>query len=188
MNPDHRDAHYLMGFIYMGRRKYTTSIRHFREVLRIDPDYHPARNNLGAVYLSMERWRDAVEQFEVLLEQPLYTTPELAHNNVGWAYYQLRRYEKAVHHLKMAIFLKPKFCLGYNNLGLVRRAMGQRSSASKNFRKALEYCPNNYAEPHFNLGKLLQEQGERSARLHFRRCVELQPHSNLGERCRQYIR
>ena len=188
LNPDIPQAHYLLGFIYMGRRDYTKATRHFKEVLRLEPSYHPARNNLGAVYLATERWRDAVELYGTLLDEPLYATPELAHNNIGWAKYQLRRYSEALEHLRMAIFLKPQFCLGYNNLGLVYRAMGNRGEAQRHFRKAIERCPQNYAEPHFNLGKLLQEEGHRQARAHFARCAQIQPHSNLAERCRQYVR
>lgn len=187
LNPDHHEAHYLLGFIYMGRRDYPKSIRHFKETLRIEPDYHFAKNNLGTVYLAMERWRAAAELFGQLLEQPLYTTPELAHNNLGWAYFNLRKYQKAIEHFNMAIFLKPQMCLAYNNLGRTYAAMAQVSKAERQYRKAIEKCPRNYAEPHFHLAKLLQRIGDPNARQHFRQCMEIQPDSNLAERCRQYL-
>ncbi len=187
MDPDHFKAHFLLGLIYQGRRDYTKALRHYNEVLRVKPDYDIALNNRGSVYLATERWRDAKEDFLALIERPLYPTPELAHNNLAWAYFNLRKYSKSIEHYKMAIFLKPQLCLAYNNLGLAYQEMGQRSEAAQNFQTAINKCPNNYAEPHFNLGKMMQEEGHPKANMHFRRCVEISPESNLGARCRQYL-
>jgi Tfp pilus assembly protein PilF len=186
-NDEHADAHHLLGFIYMGRRDYTKSLRHFTRALEIRPEFHSARNNRGTVLLAMERWRDAIGEFELLLEEPLYATPEIAHNNLGWAYYNMRKYPRAIEHYKMAIFLKPQFCLGHNNLGLVQVEMGANLEAFESFNKAVEYCPDNYAEPHFHLGKLLSDAGDARAMGHFQKCAEIQPNSNLGRRCREYV-
>lgn len=188
-DPKHIHANYLLGYIYMGRRNYTGAIKHFKAVLAEDPEFFDARNALGATYLAMERWRDAIELFEGLLEEPLYTSPELAHNNLGWAYYNLRRYNDAINHFKMSVFLRPQFCLGYNNLGLALDATHNRSEAVKNYRRAIELCPESYAEPHFNLGKIYQSEGDLPlARSHFQRCSALSPESQLGDRCREYLR
>jgi type IV pilus assembly protein PilF len=187
MDAEHHEAHYLLGFIYMGRRDYSRAIQHFKETLRLKPDYHFARNNLGTVYLSMERWREAADIYEALLEEPLYTTPELAHNNLGWAYFKMRRHSKAIEHFNMALFLKPQMCLAHNNLGRTHESRSRYSQAEQEYRKAIRKCPGNYAEPHFNLAKLLQDQGDPSARDHFEKCLEIEPESNLGDRCRQYL-
>lgn len=183
----HERAHYLLGYIYMGRRDYPKAVRHFKSALDSKPEFHDARNALGATYLAMARWRDAADVFEVLLEEPLYASPELVHNNLGWAHYNLKKYTRAVEHFKMAIFLQPKMCLGHNNLGLSYSKMRKTDVAIKHYRMAIELCPANYAEPHFNLGMLLQGSNDMQARLHFERCSELQPASNLGDRCRQYL-
>jgi type IV pilus assembly protein PilF len=187
-NPNHEQAHYLMGFIYMGRRNYPKSIQHFQEVLRLNPQYHFAKNNLGTVYLAMERWQDAEVLYLELLDEPLYTTPELAHNNLGWAYYNLRRYSDALEHLRMASFLKPELCLADNNMGLVYEAMGNRREAASMYRRAINKCPVNYQEPHFNLGKIMADDGDPRAFAHFERCVELAPGSLIADRCREYLR
>lgn len=186
-NPDHRDAHYLLGFIYMGRRDYRRAIHHFRESLRIDPNYHFARNNLGTVYMAMERWEDAVEEFEILIEETLYTTPELAHNNIGWAYFNLGRHSEALEQLRMAIHLSPEMCLAQNNKGRVHEGRGNTIEAERFYRRAIELCPEDYQEPHFYLGKLLQRRGDANATAHFERCVQIRSRNDLAERCRQYL-
>lgn len=186
-DPKHARAHYLMGYIYMGRRGYTKAIKHFKSSIAAKENFHDAKNALGATYLAMERWRDAEKIFAALLEEPLYGSPELAHNNLGWVHYNLRRYPRAIEHFKMAIYLQPQMCLGHNNLGLVYDKVKKYGMALRQYRKAIELCPHNYAEPHFNLGKLLQQNGDPQAHLHFKRCVDIKPDSNLGERCRQYL-
>lgn len=187
-NPDLHEAHHLLGFIYMGRRDYNKATHHISESIRLKPDYHIARNNLGSLFLALERWEDAQEQFEMLIDEPLYPTPELAHNNLGWAYYNQRRYSRAIEHYRMAIFLRPQMCLAFNNLGLAYMAIGNFYESSENFREAIERCPTNFAEPHFHLGKLLIDNGDaQNAMGHFRRCVEIDSSSNVGRRCREYL-
>lgn len=187
-DPDHTKSHYLLGYIYMGRRQYNKSVQHFKRVIELDPAAYDAVNSLGAAYLAMERWQDAIDLFEGLLEQPMFTSPELAHNNAGWAYYNLKDYSTAAEHFKMAVFLKPEFCLGYNNLGLAMDSMNNRQQAMKSYSKAIELCPTNYAEPHFHIGKGYLDYGDAAtARNHFSRCVEIAGGSTLGERCQQYL-
>lgn len=184
----HTRAHYLLGYIYMGRRNYTGAVQHFKSALELEPAFYDAKNALGATYLAMERWSDAIALFQQLLEEPLYTSPELAHNNLGWALYNKREYTEAISHFKMATFLKPEFCLGYNNLGLAMDATRNTREAMRHYNKAIELCPATYAEPHFNLGRIYQSDGNlKTARAHFERCSNLSPHSHLGDRCREYL-
>jgi Tfp pilus assembly protein PilF len=187
IDPTHRDTHYLLGFIYQGRRDYPKAIDHYQQVLKADPKYHFARNNLGTVYLLLERWDDAALEFEQLIEEPLYPTPELAHNNLGWALYQRRKYNRALDHFKMATFLKPQMCLAHNNTGLVYQKLGNHNEAMHEFREAVRLCPNQYAEPHFHIGKMLAETGNPEALQHFQKCADLEPGSHLGRRCREYL-
>ena len=187
-DPKHVRAHYLLGYIYMGRRQYSKAVQHFKTAVEVEPTFHDAVNSLGACYLALGRWQEALELFERLLEEPLYTSPELAHNNAGWAHYNLKQYNRALEHFQMATFLKPQFCLGFNNLGLTQTAMSQRAEAVRSYRKAIELCPANYAEPHFHLAKLLLDYGEMGqARAHFERCTELASGTPIGDRCREYL-
>jgi Tfp pilus assembly protein PilF len=187
MNPEHTDAHFLLGFVYFGRRDYQKALNHLNEALRLKPDFTVARNNRGALFLAMERWGDAEADFLQLLDTPLYPTPELAHNNVGWAYYNQRDYNRALEHYKMAVFLKPSLCVAHNNMGLTYLALNARLEASESFQSAIDKCPENYAEPHLHLGKMMLEDGHPKARAEFERCYELEPESTLGRRCRQYL-
>lgn len=185
--PDHISALYLAGVIYMGRREYTQAIKHYKRAVELEPLFFDAKNALGATYLSMKRWDDAALIFESLLSQPLYTSPELAYNNLGWANYKRRKYSKAAQNFRMSVDLKPTFCLGYNNMGLALQAQKQYSEAARYYSEAIERCPNTYAEPHFNLGKLYADSDRARARVHFQTCVNISARSGLGRRCNEYL-
>ncbi len=187
LDPDHADAHHLLGFIYMGRRDHQRAVHHFEETLRIRPEYYTAMNNLGSVFLAQGRWDEAAEVFEELVDQTLYTTPELAHNNLGWAYHQMGRHAEALEHLRRASYLAPEMCLADNNKGRVYQEMGNANRAERHFRRAIEKCPQDYQEPHYYLGRLMQDQGDDNASAHFQRCIEIRGHNDLAERCRQFL-
>ncbi len=187
MKSDYAEAHFLMGFIYMGRKRYPKAVKHFRRTVELNPNHYSAQNNLGSVYLAMERWREAIELFDKLTDEQMYPTPELAYNNLGWAHYNLGNHKKALKFFKEATFLKPEMCLAHNNQGLTLREMGRRADAIESFKAAIEQCPENFAEPHMHLAKLLEDRDMRAARQHFERCAQIADDSHLGKRCRQYL-
>jgi tetratricopeptide (TPR) repeat protein len=187
MKPDYAEAHFLMGFIYMGRKRYPKAVKHFKKTIDVNPDHYAAQNNLGSVYLATERWDEAATLFTKLIDEQMYPNPELAHNNLGWAEYNMRNYKEALRHFKEATFLKPEMCLAHNNKGLTFKEMGRRTDAISAFKTAIKKCPKNFAEPHMHLAKLLEDRDMRAARRHFERCAQIAQDSHLGKRCRQYL-
>jgi type IV pilus assembly protein PilF len=182
-NPRHAHAHHLLGFIYFGRKDYVRALKHLQMSVTINPDYHEALNLLGSLYLALERWQDAIPYFEQLLNIPLYRTPYLAQNNLGWALYNLGRYKEAQRYLELSIFYKPKFCKGYNNLGRLHATTGATKLAIENFHKAVKYCPS-YVEPIYFLGRIYAALSVTDkARAFFKRCYELKPESSFGRKC-----
>ena len=187
MDPDHPDAHHLLGFIFMGRKEYASAERHFRKALRLRGAYHAARANLGAVLLATKRWKEALEVLEPLVGATLYATPWLVHNNIGYAWEQLGKPQTALKHYRMAVFHNPKFCLGFNNLGRVYKKMGQADLAMDHFARAIKRCKR-YAEPHFHLGEIYAGQGQaREAHQAFAECYKLAPETDFGRLCRRRL-
>jgi type IV pilus assembly protein PilF len=183
LNPRHAQAHHLLGFIYFGRQDYVRAHEEFQAAITVDPEFDEAVANLGNLYLATEQWEMAVPYFERLLDRPLYKTPYLAQNNLGWALYKLGRFEEAQRHIGMAIFLNPKFCLAYNNKGRIFAHLGDTAAALEAFNKAIELCPA-YAEPHYFLGRIYAALSAADrAKTHFTRCHELGPDTPYGRRC-----
>ena len=184
-DPEHPDAHHLMGFILFGRKEHASAERHFRKALTIRPGFLEARANLGALLLATRRWPEAISTLQPLVNANLYSTPWIVYNNMGYAYQKLRKHQKAQEQFRLALFHNPKFCLGYNNMGSLYKEMGQEDMAMEYLRSATEKCKK-YAEPHFHLGEILDGLGRQAeARTEFGQCYQDAPESAFGRRCRR---
>jgi tetratricopeptide (TPR) repeat protein len=184
-NETHAKAHHLMGFIYFGRRDHVRALKHLQLSVALDPEFDTAYANLGNLYLAMEEWDGACEIFQALLDRPLYRTPHLAHNNLGWAKFNQSKLDEAQHHYETAVFLNPKMCLAYNNVGRLHAQLGRTDQALEAFHEAIELCES-YQEPHYFLGRIYRAlSAPDRARKHFQRCVDLGKGTPYGRRCRE---
>ena len=180
---NHADSRYLYGFILFGRKRYEEAASNCRRALKAKPSFFAARNHLGVTYLQLERWADAVVALEPLLKEPTYTTPYLVHNNLGWAYMKQANLRMAGKHLRMAVFINPKFCQGHRNLGLLAVEQRDLTAAVQHFEDAIGRCPK-VAEFHFQLGEVLSASHQtQRAQDAFRTCKKLAGRSLLGSRC-----
>ncbi len=180
-------AHFLMAFINMGRKQYTEAILHLKAALEIKPDYFEARENLGAVYLAMQRWDDAIAALEPLLVEHLYATPYLLHNNLGYAYKNKKQYDQALQHFQQSVFLNPRFCLGMFNLGETYLLQNDATAAVRQFKKAVEKCPG-YAEPYYQLGVVFEKRGRVPEAVdYYKLCMKYGGESTVAERCRTRV-
>ncbi|MBV71260.1 MAG: hypothetical protein CMH52_07910 [Myxococcales bacterium] len=186
-DPNYAEAHMLAGMIYMGREIHVKAIRHFKKAIALKPNYYKAANNLGAAYLHLGRWDDAIKVYESLVSNIMYVTPGHGHNNLGWAWYKRGNLDKASRHFRMAINLAPQLCVAQNNLGLVMLKQKNLRRAVKYLRRAIKKCPN-YAEPYYHLGRTQSDaQNFTDARSNFERCVKLAGDSKWGDRCDQRL-
>ena len=183
LDPRNHEALHLRGFVRMGLNDQAGAVADFNAALAVKPDFQECRNNLGSALLALGQFQQAIEVLKPLLEDPLYPTPAFAQGNVGWAYYELKDFESARRHLEMAVFLNPRFCVGYNNLGLLHRDTGNPRGAREAFEKATRTCPT-FAEPWYHLGVMLQQAGDTGgADQAFQKCAEAAPESAIGRRC-----
>ena len=188
IDPRNPDSLFLLGFIFQGRRDYDRAVSYYQRALEAKPGWHEALNNLGTVFLQTSRWEEAIAIYEDLSSMPTYATPGHAHNNLGWAYYQLGYHSRALEQFEMAILFQPEHCLAYNNRGLVHQELGNVAEARRSYEQAISLC-SRYAEPRYRLAMLLlQTRGDASRAVQlFRDCFDLEPNSNFGRRCEEYL-
>jgi tetratricopeptide (TPR) repeat protein len=186
-NPNHAEAHHLAGLIYMGRLEYPDALLHMERAVELEPRLLIARANLGALHIAMQSWDKALEVLTPLLKDPMYETPYLAENNVGWAYFNLKQYGEAERHLKRALFLNDQMCLAYNNLGIVLAAQDRDEEALDYFEAAIKRC-GDYVEAYFRLGGALERMGRlEQAGQEFARCQKIGGDSFYGRRCKRKL-
>ena len=136
----------------------------------------------------LERWPEAIATLTPLLKEPTYTTQYLTYNNLGWAHARAGDLRQADKHLRMAVFLNPKMCNAWRNLGVVAMQGRDYRSAVEHFTEATNRCPS-YAELHMQRAEALDADGQVTpAEQSFRKCMELAGDTALGRRCRAHLR
>src|SRR5579864_4018111 len=115
--------------------KSDDAIGYYLEALKMSPDYYPAHNNLGSLYLSRSDFKDAEEQFRkaVSLDQ-----------NEGQAYFNLGnvlmltgRYSEAESAVSTGLQRRPDSAFGKFLEGSLLSRSGQFPEAEKTLRESL---------------------------------------------------
>jgi type IV pilus assembly protein PilF len=166
------EAHLGAGLIYawsLGRPE--DGEKEFKRALEMRPDYSEAMTNLGALYLSRGRFKEAIEPLSKASKDPLYKSRVLAQSNLGWALYKSGASDRGISEIKGALAVAPKYCLGWRQLGTIYSDLGRVDDAITAFGKYAETCPD-ILDAHLNLGKALARQSKApEARAEFERCA-----------------
>jgi len=155
----------------------------YNQVLKIDPNYAKAHNNLGIIFKGLGENQKEKECYEKAIEiDPNYAD---AHNNLGIILQELGEKQKAKECYEKAIEIDPNYADAHNNLGVIFEKLEDYNKAKSYYKKATEIDPNS-ANAHNNLGAILQELGEKQkAKECYEKAIEIDPnyansYYNLG--------
>jgi tetratricopeptide (TPR) repeat protein len=124
-------------------------------------------NRLDKYKTRISIWTDALEK---------YPHNDHAHNNIGIAFEEQKRYDEAIFHYKEAIRYKYSNPEAHNNLGIVLVNQGKVEDAIPYFKNAIKIKPD-YANAVLNLGLAMQKLNEiEKAISHFKRALQINPH------------
>jgi tetratricopeptide (TPR) repeat protein len=130
-----------LGLVYLQSRRPDLALPEFERATVIDPEYADGFLNTGIALASMAKWDDAVAAYQRAIRLPRLTTHDTAYQNMGWAFYQLKRYREAEEALRLAIGLDPQMVAAYYTLGLVFVAQDRKEDAKLVFRHARALAP-----------------------------------------------
>lgn len=184
-----RDKHIwnALGLAYKERKLYKEAEEAFKRAVSLDSKFSEAYNNLGVLYLDLKRYKEAIEAFEKAVANIFYTTPELAYNNMGYAYQQLGDLALAEKNYREAISLNPSFSLSYTNLANLYMSQKRYKEAEIILQKYLSVFEN-HIEANFLLGKLYFEIGEREkAKEYFSKVIRIDPRSYWAYQAKGYM-
>ncbi len=102
-------------------------------------------------------WREPVTFYKRTLKY----APDSSriYNNLGNAYNDIGKSEKAIPLFKKAIAINPNFAEAYSNLGNADTDIGKSEEAIASYKKAIELNPN-YADAYNNLGNIYRDIGK----------------------------
>lgn len=156
---------------------------HYRQALRIKPDYADAHYNYGLV---LERQGDPIRAMDYYSEAIKINPGHApAHNNFALLLEGQGKPSEAIHHYTEALKLRPELAEAHNNLGILLEEQEKLDQAIDHYRKATRYRPD-FAEAYNNLGIALTKQGKINEGIAwFFKALELHPEgegtfNNLG--------
>jgi tetratricopeptide (TPR) repeat protein len=205
INPKNAKAHLLFGTMFLvGRDDDPTNYdreaeAHFREALKIQasPDRlseeslaSAALNGLGVLHLHQQRYDLAIEELTKAVADLFNRDAYMAWGNLGWAYYGVGNYPKAIEALGRAVRLHTHFCVGFYRLGMAQLKTRAYQDAEEAFTQAIEAderCKT-FQDAFHERGEVRMNLGRRDdARADFERCVELAAKNDTGKSCARYL-
>ena len=132
------ESHFGLAEAYRRKDKLDLAERHLRECLKLQPDHHEARLNLGVIYLTEQRWGDAISLFRKLSDDPTFIRPARALVNLGWAQYKSGDLGGARGTFEQAVQSDRGNYVAHLDLGIVLYDQGDVVESIRHFERVLE--------------------------------------------------
>jgi tetratricopeptide (TPR) repeat protein len=123
--------------IYDAQKKYDKAKEYYEKVLKINPKFAPAANNLAYLYLEPG---GNVDEALNLAQEAKRQFPEDPHisDTIGWAYYKKNVFSRAVGYLQEAKEKIPENPVVRYHLGMAYYKNGDKENAKRELKKAIE--------------------------------------------------
>jgi tetratricopeptide (TPR) repeat protein len=144
-----------VGDFYLGLGRCSDAEIHYRNALKIKPDFLPAYSQLGSMFMNEHKFSKA----EAVYRQVLLKYPTLAagHFNLAQLLKETHRFEEAEKHYKSALSEDPCFFEAQFSLGILFQSLGRLHEAEIAYASTLSLRPN-YAEAYVNLGNVFKDR------------------------------
>lgn len=186
---DARNVDVLVGLgrAYQLKGAFTEAEGYYLQALQLRPNDSLIENNLGDLYLNMQRPDDAIHYFGKAASNMMFTRSEVSLTGLGYAHFQKREYLEAVDAYRKALAQNSRYDEAHLRLGETYYALGKTDRALGEFQQALKLNGNN-VRTHFQLGLVhMKTDNPDEAVQYFRNVVKLSPSSELGEQAEQYL-
>jgi tetratricopeptide (TPR) repeat protein len=136
----HWQVYYLRGICLERTQQWEKAEADFLEALRLHPDQPDVLNYLGYSWLIQGKHLDRASD---MIEKAMLARPQDAHivDSMGWAMYQLGRYQDALKYMEQAANLAPRDPTVNEHLGDVYWQLGYPLQAKYQWERALLFEP-----------------------------------------------
>jgi tetratricopeptide (TPR) repeat protein len=139
-NPDQPRAHMLLGMLFDMQQKTDLSEQHYRDALKINPQFVPAANNLA--YLLAERGEDLNEALELARQakEKMPNDPGVM-DTLGWVFYKKGLYDSAIAELNDCVEKMKDNATVHYHLGMAYFKAGEGARAKEALDKVMALDP-----------------------------------------------
>ncbi|NIR48761.1 tetratricopeptide repeat protein [candidate division KSB1 bacterium] len=103
------EAHTFLGWTYSFMGKLKEAIEECHKAISVDPDFGNPYNDIGAYYLQLGEFDEAIPWFERAKRAKRYETPEFAYCNLGKVYELKGLWPLAMEEYIKALQLRPEY-------------------------------------------------------------------------------
>ena len=172
LNPRNSAAWEKLAIAYYARGAAERSEKAFKKAIRIDSVSAEIRNNYGLMLMHENRIDDAIEQFDVALEDISYRNTAIVLNNLGRAYHLKGRNDQALVTLNSAIDRAPNLCQARFYRGVVYKDSKLPEKALVDFEEVISLCGDVAMGAYYQAGQLLISQGDLARGCSYLRTIE----------------
>jgi Flp pilus assembly protein TadD len=166
-------AHNNLGNALDDQRLYAEAIAHYREAIRLKPDFAEAHSNLANALTHERRFDEAGLEYSTALR--LNPNDAFAHNGLGSTLDEQGKVAEATAQYMEALRISPDLAEAHNNLGISLANQGRVDDAVREFLEAIRVKPAQ-ADFHYNLAVMYRQKGNTvEARQHFEEALAVDP-------------
>lgn len=144
LNPNLASGHNAIAILYEQLGRLDTAEEHYKRAVNLAPQDSAAHNNYGAFLCRQRNQLDKAEQeFLKALENPLYTTPELAYENAGLCAQRKPNLVKAEQYFRKALELSPQLPVSLYQMALISFEAGRHLPARAYLQRYSEVASHN---------------------------------------------
>ena len=173
---------------YWQKKAFDLSEKHFLQAIEIsdnDPKYY---NNLGALYLSMERYDEAITAFRTAADNLLFDRSEIAWTGIGLAYFHKQDYPAAQRAYEKAMELNPSYQVPLFRLGELYYSQDRPVEALDMFTRSVELEPGFFPGFYWQGLVFMKIKDTEEAKKSFQEVIRLAPGSELARLSEKYLK
>jgi len=175
------ELYYAMGETCYMLERFELALDYFDKSLYLDKDFSSSYIGRGIVYMTMERYDEAIVEMEKALDNIIFHEPEIAYYHIGNAYLAKGEYDQAIKNLKSAIKVSPEFAMAYFRLTNIYIELELYEEAASIMSLFLSHYPSS-PEGHLMLGKIYLKQNlPKMAEMEFLQVIQLAPGTDLAD-------
>jgi Tfp pilus assembly protein PilF len=182
---------YALGEAYMAREKLEDAELHFLKALNIHPEFHDAQLSLSALLIVLERYEEAADLCQGLVDEPTFPEPWAALANRGWAEFKLGRRAEGRRSLELAQEYRPNYWPAMLSLAVLESEEGRRMQAISLLQEVIELGPGPgvEAEANYRLAENYIALGKRDRAVgHLTTAVARAPDGEWARRSEAYLK
>ncbi len=159
-----------------GKKQADLMIKHFRQAIDVYPDYYDAWNQLGEIYMVVNRNYDMARK---LFRKAIDINPDLrkGYYNLGYVNYINKEYDEARKYFHKFLEFNPEHVQVHSFMSKMAFRENNLEKALEWNKKILDFEPES-AEAYFNMGNFLLQHGDTTQAVeYFERSAEINPNN-----------